>query len=268
MHYNNVRESPLIPNSGGLISDLRSPRIGGWRVDEGNPLTQSKSTKSGKRTIWKPLSIFGVVAAIFAAAWYGVPASIAEKSSRYVFKSENDVPQEPVAIVLGAMVYPDGALSPVLQSRVDAGIQLYKSGKVKKLLMSGDNSTSHYNEPTAMKRYAVAHGVPAQDVIRDFAGFHTYDTCYRAKYVFGITNAVFVSQAFHLPRAVYLARQLGIDAVGYVAPDDMSPADLDVLVMRERLATMGALVDLGLHRKPQYPGPPEPGAMTGADPNS
>jgi SanA protein len=212
--------------------------------------------------------MFGVVAAGFAAAWYGVPAGVAAKSSRYLYGSERDVPQEPVAIVLGARVYPDGTLSPVLQSRVDAGIELYKSGKVKKLLMSGDNSTSHYNEPTAMKRYAVAHGVPAQDVIRDFAGFHTYDTCYRAKYVFGITNAVFVSQAFHLPRAVYLARQLGIDAVGYVAPDDMSPADLDTLVMRERLATRGALVDLSLHRPARYPGPPEPGAITGTDPNS
>ncbi len=212
--------------------------------------------------------IFSVVAAGLAAAWYGVPAGIAAKSSRYVYSSGSDVPHEPVAIVLGAMVLPDGTLSEVLKARVNTGIALYKSGKVKKLLMSGDNSTSHYNEPTAMKKYAVAHGVPAKDVIRDFAGFHTYDTCYRAKHVFGIAKAVFVSQAFHLPRAVYVARQLGIDAVGCVAPNDMSPADLDALVMRERLASIGALVYLGLHRTARYPGPPEPGAITGADPNS
>ena len=211
--------------------------------------------------------VLAIVLALFCAALYVVPALVAETTSRYIFTSRGAVPQEPVAIVLGAMVSPDGTLSRVLQARVDAGIELYKAGKVRKLLMSGDNSRSHYNEPTVMKRYAVTHGVPSSDVVRDFAGFHTYDTCYRASHVFGITKAVFVSQAFHLPRAIYMARRLGINATGYVAPNDMSQRDLNVLVMRERIAMLGGLIDLGIHRKPQYPGPSEPGVMSGSDPN-
>lgn len=217
---------------------------------------------------WKNVAAAAVIVlGLFGAALYAVPREMEAQSSQYIFISQEAVPQEPVAIVLGAMVLPNGTLSRVLQARVDSGIELYKSGKVRKLLMSGDNSTSHYNEPTAMKRYAVAHGVPSVDVIRDFAGFHTYDTCYRAKYVFGITNAVFVSQAFHLPRTVYLARHLGIDAVGYVAPNDMSDHDLEVLIIRERLATLGGLADLTIHRKARYVGPAEPGVISGSNPN-
>ena len=123
----------------------------------------------------------------------------------------------PVAIVFGAGVRPDGRLSPMLQHRMDTAISLYRSGAVRKLLVSGDNSTAQYNEPGRMYDYAVAQGVQPADVVRDFAGRRTYDTCYRAKEIFGVTEAILVTQRFHLPRALFTCRSFGIDAVGLAA---------------------------------------------------
>ncbi len=129
------------------------------------------------------------------------------------------VPPRPVAIILGAGVYPDGSLSPMLSDRVSAAVQLYQQGRVSKLLMTGDNSTDDYDEVTAMKRYAVSLGVPAQDITLDHAGFSTYESCYRAKVIFGVSHGVVVTQQFHIARSVYTCRQLGIDAVGLGTAD-------------------------------------------------
>lgn len=107
----------------------------------------------------------------------------------------------------------------MLADRVQAAIDLYKAGRVSKLLMTGDNSTKYYNEVKAMQEYATAQGVPANDITLDYAGFSTYESCYRAKEVFGITQAVLVTQNFHLPRAVYTCRQLGVNAIGFGTPD-------------------------------------------------
>ncbi len=117
-------------------------------------------------------------------------------------------PSRPVAIVFGAA-------GDVLQDRVSTGVALYKAGKVQKLLMTGDNHRDGYNEPQTMKEQALAEGVPAQDIVLDYAGFRTYDSVYRAHAIFGVTSALLVTQRYHLPRALFLARHLGIDdAVG------------------------------------------------------
>jgi SanA protein len=139
--------------------------------------------------------------------------------------------------------------------------------KVQKLLMSGDNSTIHYDEPSAMKAYAVAHGALPRDVIRDYAGLHTFDTCYRARHVFGVTQAVFVSQAFHLPRAIFLARHLGIDAYGFEAPNEMTPDEVKYFENRERLTTIEALLELITFHHPKYIGPPQPPLIPNTNPN-
>ncbi len=123
----------------------------------------------------------------------------------------------PVAIVFGAGIRPDGRLSPMLRDRMDAAIALYRAGKVRKLLVSGDNRFVDYNEPGRMYDYAVAAGVPAGDVVRDYAGRRTYDTCYRAREIFGVHEAVLVTQRFHLPRALFTCGNLGIDATGFSA---------------------------------------------------
>lgn len=122
-----------------------------------------------------------------------------------------------VAIVFGAKVWNDKSPSPVLYDRVVTAVELYRAGRVEKILMSGDNPTENYDEPTAMKETAVRLGVSASDVVLDFAGRRTYDTCYRAREIFEVRKAIIVTQEFHQARALYLCNNLGVDSIGITA---------------------------------------------------
>jgi vancomycin permeability regulator SanA len=122
-----------------------------------------------------------------------------------------------VAIVFGAKVWDNGEASPVLYDRVLTAVELYRAGRVKKLLMSGDNPTHQYDEPTAMKKTAMELGVPEADIVLDFAGRRTYDTCYRAKEIFEVKRAILVTQEFHQARSLYLCSNLGVESVGITA---------------------------------------------------
>ncbi len=127
-----------------------------------------------------------------------------------------DVPPHEVAIVFGAGIR-NNRPSAALADRVEAAAALYHTGKVKKLLMTGDNSFVDYNEPQVMKTYAETLGVPATDIVLDYAGRRTYDSCYRAGAIFGLDRAILVTQAFHQARAIYLCDRLGLETVGFVA---------------------------------------------------
>lgn len=120
-------------------------------------------------------------------------------------------------VVLGASVYADGTLSPILENRVEAAIELYKQGAASVVIMSGDGRDSNYDEPSAMKEYAVSRGVPEDAIYCDPGGYHTYDTMWRVHNVFGAQSALVVTQEYHLYRAVYDARGVGMDAVGVVS---------------------------------------------------
>lgn len=122
-------------------------------------------------------------------------------------------------LVLGAAVRPDGTPSPMLQERLDTGIELYNLGIAPKIIMSGDNQSDRetYNEVNNMKAYAVAAGVPSEDIFCDHAGICTYDSAYRAYHVFGVTRAVVVSQKYHLYRALFDMESFGIRAIGVPA---------------------------------------------------
>lgn len=122
-----------------------------------------------------------------------------------------------VAIVFGARVWENGQPSNVLYDRVLTAVELYRAGRVRKILMSGDNPTPNYDEPTAMQRAAIELGVPEKDIVLDFAGRRTYDTCYRAKEIFEVKKAILVTQEFHQARALYLCNNLGLDSVGLTA---------------------------------------------------
>ncbi len=128
-------------------------------------------------------------------------------------------PKRDVALVLGAGLRPDGSPSFVLRTRVEAAVDLYKRGLVRKLVMSGDNSLASYDEVSAMKDYSETLGMPRPDVILDFAGFRTLDSCVRIQKVFGQRTMYVVSQRFHLPRAVHLCRWAGVNTIGIVARD-------------------------------------------------
>ncbi|GAB4492435.1 MAG: ElyC/SanA/YdcF family protein [Anaerolineales bacterium] len=173
--------------------------------------------------------------------------------------SANDVPAKPVAIVFGAGLTRNGDASPVLRDRIRTAADLYLAGKVKKLLMTGDNSTPHYNEPAAMREYALSLGVPDEDIVLDYAGRRTYDSCYRAREIFGVEQAILVTQGFHLPRALYLCNMLGVDGVGVVA-DNFRYRRMSLLFWnaRELAATLTALVDVHITRPLPILGEPEP----------
>ena len=155
------------------------------------------------------------------------------------------VPYHRVAIVFGAGLQRDGSPAAVLRDRVATAADLYFAGKAEKILMSGDNRTVYYNEPQAMHDYAVRLGVPSEDIVLDYAGQRTYDTCYRARDIFGLQDAVLVTQAFHLPRAIYTCNTLGIEAAGVTADRrTYSRGPYTYWNMRELLATINAVWEL------------------------
>jgi SanA protein len=168
-------------------------------------------------------------------------------------------PTERVAIVFGAGLTRDGQPTLILKDRVQTAAQLYFSGKVQKLLMSGDNRFVNYNEPEAMRQYALSLGVPNDVMVLDYAGRRTYDTCYRAKAIFGIDSALLVTQQFHLPRALFLCSMLGIQAVGVDANNYRYwPPDMLIWNIREQLATVGAFWDVYVEKPLPVLGKPEP----------
>ena len=120
-------------------------------------------------------------------------------------------------IVLGCLVRDDGTLSDMLRDRLIVGVKLYEAGAAPKIIMSGDHGRVDYDEVNAMKQYAIDNGVPSSDVFMDHAGFSTYETIYRAKEVFGADKVLIVTQEYHLYRALYIAKQLGIEAYGVSA---------------------------------------------------
>ncbi|MEU7848885.1 ElyC/SanA/YdcF family protein [Micromonospora parva] len=173
---------------------------------------------------------------------------------------EAEVPDAPVALVLGTKVDADGTPSPVLAARLEIARRLFDAGKVRAILVSGDNMNADYNEPAAMRSWLVERGVPAQKVVPDYAGFDTYDSCARAERIFGVRRATVVTQSFHLPRAVALCRRLGIDANG--VGDDSAKRYAQTWWFsssRENGACLKAALDLLTGRDPAHLGRRETG---------
>ena len=148
-----------------------------------------------------------------------------------------------VAVVFGASVLGNRSLSPVLADRVETAIELYKAQKIDRILVSGDNRHPSYNEPRAMHDYLVAHGIPSRHIVIDNSGRSTYETCLRAREIFGLRQAVLVSQSFHLPRALYIANELGISAIG-MAGDLQLPVQFDYQNTRELAAEFKAYFNI------------------------
>ena len=175
-----------------------------------------------------------------------------------IYQKES-APAKGIAIVFGAGLRRDGTPTAILRDRVETAASLYFSGKVEKLLMSGDSQSEGYNEPEAMRQFALSLGVPNEAISMDYAGSRTYDTCYRAKAVFGVKSALLVTQKFHLPRALFLCNALGLDALGVEANTHRFwRGSLWVWNVREQLATVGAFLDVYVSNPIPAPGEPEP----------
>lgn len=192
----------------------------------------------------------GAVLALAPATWMH---TVAEPRLR----TTADVPARDVAVVFGAGLW-KGRPTPYLAHRLDTAAELYRTGKVRVLLVTGDNSRTAYDEPSAMRTYLTERGVPEDRVVSDYAGFDTWDSCVRAKKVFGVDRAVLVTQDFHIKRAVALCGAAGVDAygVGVAEPHDRT---WYYGTTRELFAAAKAALDAGLRPDPHFLGPKEPG---------
>lgn len=181
--------------------------------------------------------------------WY-----IIKSTEDRIYSETKEIPKNEVAVVLGASKYlgvHEKYINPYFKYRMEAAAELYHSGKVKHLLVSGDNHSKNYDEPTDMKNYLISLGVPCEAITLDYAGFRTYDSMIRAKEIFGITKFTIVSQEFHNQRALFICDQLGIDAVAYNAKDAYrGPASLT----REYLAKSKAVLDFIIGTSPKFLG--------------
>lgn len=188
------------------------------------------------------LSILGALSMMFSRLFTALYAA----SRTY---QPQTVPSQPVAIVFGAGLRRDGTPTDVLRDRLNTAIDLYRNRQVLQLLMSGDHSSDYYNEPEAMRRYAVQQGIPPEAILLDYSGLRTYDTCHRARSVFGIQRAILVTQPFHLPRALYTCNQLGVQAIGVPANNYIyRRASQTYWNLRESFATLVALWQVNITR--------------------
>jgi SanA protein len=167
----------------------------------------------------------------------------------YYLESIDEMNPKRVAIVFGAGINNEGRPSPILSERVYGAYLLYKEGKVEKIIMSGDNSYLDYNEPDAMVKYAISLGVDKNDLQPDYAGRRTFDTCIRAKEIFGVESAILVTQDFHLPRAMFTCNSVGVNVTG-LAPDSVNLVNEKYYRFRDIIALAMAYVDIH-YRRPE-----------------
>ncbi|CAL9577805.1 SanA/YdcF family protein [Streptomyces sp. enrichment culture] len=223
---------------------IRRPR--GLRGPRG--LRWPRTRAGQRRLLWALMA--GCVLALLPATWLRL--STADR-----LRTTADVPRAEVAVVFGAGLW-QGKPSPYLAHRLDAAVTLYRAGRIEVVLVTGDNSREDYDEPDAMRAYLTAHGVPDRRIVSDYAGFDTWDSCVRAKRIFGVDRAVLISQDFHIRRAVALCEAAGVDSYGVAVA-----AEHDVTWYyggtRELFTAGKAALDAVFRPDPRFLGPREPG---------
>lgn len=214
-------------------------------------------TVSVKRSVRRAL-VLGGLALGGALSLVATSAWVVRRAAPHTHDALDAVPPRTVAIVPGCRVYADGTPSATLEDRLTAALELYEAGKVGRILVSGDHGRRGYDEVNAMHAWLVSRGVPEEAVFLDHAGFRTLDTMQRAARVFEVRDAVVCTQEFHLARSIFLAREAGIDAVGYVADRRVYPARR-ANEARETIARARAVLDVYvLHTGPERLGRPIP----------
>ena len=200
------------------------------------------------------LVALGMLAGLLVWGVADVGIRIAAAGRMYDWSTVERIPDARAAVVLGcARTLKDGRCNLFYGYRIQSAAELYKAGKVKAVIVSGDNHVKGYDEPSDMKEDLVAAGVPADRIVCDYAGFRTLDSVVRAKEVFGAENFIVVSQPFHVRRALFLARGFGCDAYGYAAEDVRGVNSVKTL-LREQLAKVAALMDVVIRRHPKFLG--------------
>ncbi|WP_282699540.1 ElyC/SanA/YdcF family protein [Streptomyces sp. CC219B] len=206
-------------------------------------------TRTGQRRLVRALVAVCVLALL--------PATWLRLSTGDRLRTVADAPRTDVAVVFGAGLWNDEP-SPYLAYRLDAAAELYRTGRVEVVLVTGDNSREDYDEPDAMRAYLTRQGVPDARIVSDYAGFDTWDSCVRAKKIFGVDEAVLISQDFHIRRAVALCRAAGVESYG-VGVAVRHDATWYYGGAREVFAAGKAALDAVFRPDPRFLGPREPG---------
>ena len=199
--------------------------------------------------IFLVLSVLGFIFVLWA------DHTIGYDSEEYVTQNISKLPNEKVGLVLGtSKSLRNGSDNPYFFNRIEAAEELFKSGKIKYIIVSGDNSTENYNEPEDMQNELIARGIPKTKIFLDFAGLRTLDSVVRAKEIFGQTSFIIISQRFHNERAVYIAQKKGIEAYGYNAKDVSQKAGFKTN-LREYFARVKVFLDLLFNVEAKFGGP-------------
>lgn len=177
-----------------------------------------------------------------------------------IYTEVDEMPNRKIAVVLGTSSrVASGRRNLFFTYRMDATADLYHAGKVRKVLVSGDNALKEYDEPSDMRTALIERGIPPGDIVLDYAGFRTFDSVVRTRDVFGQDSVIFVSQKSHVQRALFIARSKKMEGLGYVASDPPPTQKVLKVRLREWLARVKAFLDCYiLGTTPKFPGPPEP----------
>jgi SanA protein len=199
------------------------------------------------------IKFFLMVIVLGIISLFLINSYIKDTSKENIYQNIDDLPNKQTALILGARIYDDGSMSDILLDRVQTAIELYKKGKIKKILISGDHGRKNYDEVNAVKNYLLDENIPSKDIFLDHAGFDTYDSIYRAKKIFKVNSLIIITQKFHLPRALYIAQGLNIDAVGMIA-DKHIYLGARKSELREIPARFKAYLNIILHAQPKFLG--------------
>lgn len=211
-----------------------------------------------RKFIW----IFTILFIIIINLIFYLKSWINWQTQPFIKNTITELPSAEVVIVPGAFVWQNKIISDIFQDRLETAIKLYKTGKVNKILISGDHGKNNYDEVNTAKNYLLEKGIKSEDIFLDHAGFDTYDTLYRAREIFQISSAIVVTQKFHMPRVIYIGKKLNLNIFGY-------PADLRVYrnatknAAREYLACVKAYFNIIINSKPKFLGPTIPITGTG-----
>ncbi|MFA6458751.1 MAG: ElyC/SanA/YdcF family protein [Patescibacteria group bacterium] len=203
--------------------------------------------------LFRPRFIVLFLILILVSGILGANLWVGQVAKNKIFREAVEIKDRQIVLVLGAGVKQNGELTDILRDRLDSAIELFVDKKVLRIIVSGDNSRTNYDETDAMRDYLLKQNIPPRAIFTDYAGFDTFDSIYRAREIFGATKLVIVSQEFHLPRAIFLAEKLGIEAVGFSA-NLRAYTGQTRLNLREIFANVKAVGDILLGTKPHFLG--------------
>lgn len=202
----------------------------------------------------KPLLIGALLGILALIGIIGADRLVRSAATDKTYNSVDEIPYNRVGLFLGTTKFlANGQVNLYYKYRIEAAVRLFRAGKVDFILVSGDNSTEHYDEPTTIKADLISHGIPAERIYLDYAGFRTLDSVVRSKDIFGQSSITVISQQFHNERAIYIATRKDIEAIGFNAKD------VDVYYgfktqLREKLARVKMVLDLAFGKKPKFLG--------------